>query len=718
MGGAEFERYFGLSRDAFDALPPFKQTKYKDNARKAVAAEQAAQQAKAAKAEEAAAEEARQAELQKQKASEGELQAICNLVGAEGPNGLLKVNARRLKENGAMLAEGLKELKGITATEYTPCYYVLWPELPQSWRAPVPKGERYLVRYQSDRSQKANAVYTLTSSPSPSNVAVAARKTSTTGEANSFRVTITEAVGGKGGGKSKTKVIELAAPSGRKKWIAAIAGNGASTAEEEGGAAAAADGGGAGRTRSNTAVAEEEEVVVKAELVKEEATVDELEALEGTAFEEIFGMPKEKYEALPPFRKPKIKAAAQAKHKEMAGAKNAVALAAAAAEQAKLDEAAAKEAEKRIVVGDYIAKNGNSCLLSASPSFLKAYSVHAGPLKQEGFGSSSGGSGGGFTKGATSQYCMLFPSVVFPSIPPAEKFFFIFESEQSKRPSTVLHLIPGEYEVAKPGKARQGQKHCFRVDALRLAKDTGGGGGGSGSGSGLFGSSKQDKPKIVLAAPSFEAQRQWMDFLQGQGAVAAQAAAPRGSMKAMAASGSLSEYDFYVTLKQGKKKVRLSVTKEALLIYEGGRKIDDVPIASIKQWKPKPKEMEFLLLNGKKWVLLTVEGALIKEAIRKQALAIKAERDAKAKAAEEARQKAEAERQAKAAEAAKWLSYEQLQSGDYSGCSRLPVDEKNKEDWLNDEVFSKVFGKSREEWAKVPPFKKPIIKKKLGLQPL
>ena len=32
--------------------------------------------------------------------------------------------------------------------------------------------------------------------------------------------------------------------------------------------------------------------------------------------------------------------------------------------------------------------------------------------------------------------------------------------------------------------------------------------------------------------------------------------------------------------------------------------------------------------------------------------------------------------------------------------------------------FVRVFGKSKQEWAAVPPFKKPIIKKKLGLQPL
>ena len=154
-------------------------------------------------------------------------------------------------------------------------------------------------------------------------------------------------------------------------------------------------------------------------------------------------------------------------------------------------------------------------------------------------------------------------------------------------------------------------------------------------------------------------------------------------------------------------------------MYEAGRKIEEIQLSGIKSWKPKAKELEFVLLpDGKKWVLLTTEGKQITEAIRAQALAIKAEMDAEAKAKEEARLKAEAERQAKAAEDAKWLTLAQLQSGDYAGCTRQPIDEKNKEEWLRDEEFERVFGKSREEWAKVPPFKKPIIKKKLGLQPL
>ena len=194
----------------------------------------------------------------------------------------------------------------------------------------------------------------------------------------------------------------------------------------------------------------------------------------------------------------------------------------------------------------------------------------------------------------------------------------------------------------------------------------------------------------------------------------------KSSNKLMAAAGELSDFDFYVTIKQGfsSKKVRLSVTREAIQVFEQGKKIDEHKISQIKSWKPKPKEIEFLLKTGKKWTVQTTEGEAIVEAIKKQAQAIKAERDAiAAKAAkEEAERKKQAD--AVAAEKAKWLTLAQLQSGDYSGCSRVPVDEKNKEDWLRPEEFGTVFGKSKEEWGKVPAFKRPMIKKKLGLAPL
>lgn len=52
--------------------------------------------------------------------------------------------------------------------------------------------------------------------------------------------------------------------------------------------------------------------------------------------------------------------------------------------------------------------------------------------------------------------------------------------------------------------------------------------------------------------------------------------------------------------------------------------------------------------------------------------------------------------EAKAAEAAKWLTLEQLKTHNYTGCTRLPVDEKTKEDWLTDADFEAVFTMSKE----------------------
>ena len=45
------------------------------------------------------------------------------------------------------------------------------------------------------------------------------------------------------------------------------------------------------------------------------------------------------------------------------------------------------------------------------------------------------------------------------------------------------------------------------------------------------------------------------------------------------------------------------------------------------------------------------------------------------------------------------------------------LDEKNKELLLTDAEFEKVFGKTKEAFAKEPAFKKPLTKKKLGLGP-
>eukprot|EP01047_Picozoa_sp_COSAG01_P099783 COSAG01_NODE_29741_length_630_cov_2.608286_1_plen_130_part_00 len=46
-----------------------------------------------------------------------------------------------------------------------------------------------------------------------------------------------------------------------------------------------------------------------------------------------------------------------------------------------------------------------------------------------------------------------------------------------------------------------------------------------------------------------------------------------------------------------------------------------------------------------------------------------------------------------------------------------PVSAQNKERWLRDEDFVKIFGMTKEEFAAKPAFQRPMLKKKRGLGP-
>eukprot|EP01052_Picozoa_sp_SAG31_P026292 SAG31_NODE_2371_length_5851_cov_4.577886_5_plen_171_part_00 len=161
-------------------------------------------------------------------------------------------------------------------------------------------------------------------------------------------------------------------------------------------------------------------------------------------------MTKEKYEGLPPYRKPKVKAAAEQRYRELATAENEAAHGRAATEKAAEEANFKQEAEKRNKVGNFIAQKGNQALLEASLAFLKPYSLILGPLQKE--------DGGKFKQ----QYCAVFPSVRFPSIPASERFFFVFDSETDRHPASVAHLAPGTFEVTKPKSTRKNVKFVFR----------------------------------------------------------------------------------------------------------------------------------------------------------------------------------------------------------------------------------------------------------------
>eukprot|EP01052_Picozoa_sp_SAG31_P007344 SAG31_NODE_350_length_17241_cov_156.139715_2_plen_261_part_00 len=231
------------------------------------------------------------------------------------------------------------------------------------------------------------------------------------------------------------------------------------------------------------------------------------------------------------------------------------------------------------------------------------------------------------------------------------------------------------------------------------------------------------KQKFVMAASTYEELNKWKATL-GDGHGGGKTKGDKGAMNALAAAGGgsdLSEHDFYVTLSD-KSKARLSVTGTHIQTYVSGKKVDDHDLKVFKSWRPKDTSLEFYFSAGGKWVVKTKQGQDIIKAINSQAVKYKTELDRQAKERRDqeaaAARKAEEEAAAAAAEAAKWLTLEELQSGNYARCSRQPVDEKNKELWLSDADFELHFKKTKAEWEKVPPFRRPMVKKKLGLQPL
>eukprot|EP01052_Picozoa_sp_SAG31_P026291 SAG31_NODE_2371_length_5851_cov_4.577886_4_plen_252_part_00 len=235
------------------------------------------------------------------------------------------------------------------------------------------------------------------------------------------------------------------------------------------------------------------------------------------------------------------------------------------------------------------------------------------------------------------------------------------------------------------------------------------------------GGQAKKQTKFVLAADTFESMNRWKEAI-GEGGSFKVKGAEKGSMRALSAlgdGGGMSEFDFYVTLRD-KREARLAVTRASVQTFVQGKKIDDHKIESIASWVCNPSNITFTLCaGGKTFMVKTKEAATIGAAVSKQKTTLQQEQDATRAAAEAAAQRAAEEKAAAdaaaAAEAAKWLTLEQLIAGEYDSCTQQPVDEKTKELWLCDEEFEKVFGKTKKEWESIPAFKKPIIKKKRGL---
>lgn len=161
-------------------------------------------------------------------------------------------------------------------------------------------------------------------------------------------------------------------------------------------------------------------------------------------------------------------------------------------------------------------------------------------------------------------------------------------------------------------------------------------------------------------------------------------------------------------------------------VFQKGKVIAEHKIKMIKSWSVGADKIVFKLNAGGSISIDTVNGNGIKDALVNQAKGIiQAQKDAKvAKAeAEAAAEAAEAAAAAEVAEEAlRWLTHDELRTGNYerytaAGSRQGEVDEKNKELLLTDAEFEKVFGKTKEAFAKEPAFKKPLTKKKLGLGP-
>lgn len=163
-----------------------------------------------------------------------------------------------------------------------------------------------------------------------------------------------------------------------------------------------------------------------------------------------------------------------------------------------------------------------------------------------------------------------------------------------------------------------------------------------------------------------------------------------------------------------------------IAVFQKGKMIAEHKIKTIKSWSVGPEKIIFKLNEGGAITIDTKVGSDIKDALVNQAKGIiQAQKDAKAAKAEEAaaaEETAAAAAAAEAEEALRWLTYDELRTGNYErytggGSRQGDIDEKNKELLLSDAEFETVFGMSKEAFAKKPAFQKPLTKKKLGLGP-
>ena len=417
-------------------------------------------------------------------------------------------------------------------------------------------------------------------------------------------------------------------------------------------------------------------------------TDDELLAL--ADFDKWFGIPKAKYDTSPPFKQPMLRKKAKAAWEEAQKAENVRRERTWKETKAKNARKLKQNADSRIAMGQFIAEKGYEALLMGSQKILQSTSIMHGPLDE-----TTG-------MGWNNRYCMVWPAVRVPNIPPGHKFFFFYKDKGASKPERVAFLKPGNFKCSKN---KQKGRSALRFDAPLVMKGD------------KFGK----QLKFIVGAKDAATRDKWIDAFTTTEIREDEASAA----VAEKAADLVSHYDFDCTIKG--KKANLQVTKESIKLFQKGQIKVSHAIKELKSWSVGSDKITFHLNAGGTVSIDTTEGQAIKDALVNQAKGIiQDKKDAKAKAEADAQAAEEAEmlrKEAEAEEALRWCTYEELKTGNYerynaAGERQGAVDEKNKAtQLLTDEDFEKVMGMTKEAFGKQPAFKKPMLLKKQGLGP-
>ena len=90
-----------------------------------------------------------------------------------------------------------------------------------------------------------------------------------------------------------------------------------------------------------------------------------------------------------------------------------------------------------------------------SQKVLEETAIMHGPIKE-----STG-------MGWNTRYCMVWPAVRVPNIPPGDKFFFFYKQKGASKPERVAYLQPGKFTCKK---TKQKDMAALRFEAPLVMK--------------------------------------------------------------------------------------------------------------------------------------------------------------------------------------------------------------------------------------------------------